>query len=80
MNTKGVKRISSTTEGQVKMLANRKISGEYKFQDGGKRTYTGSYEKKCLEFMDKVLGISEGSSVDINSVSLASVSGAPEEE
>ena len=56
MNSKGVKRISSTTEGQVKMLANRKISGEYKFQDGGKRTYTGSYEKKCLEFMDKVLG------------------------
>ena len=38
-----------------KMLANRKISGTYTFSDGGKKTYTGSYEKKCLEFLDKVL-------------------------
>jgi hypothetical protein len=41
---------------QEKMLANRKISGEYKFSDGGKHTYTGQYEKKCLEFFDKVIG------------------------
>jgi hypothetical protein len=40
---------------QELMLANRKISGEYTFSDGTKRTYTGSYEKKCLEFFDKVL-------------------------
>ena len=39
---------------QEKMLANRKISGTYKFSDGGIRTYTGSYEKKTLEFFDKV--------------------------
>ena len=44
-------------EQQKKMLANRKISGEYRFQDGGKVGYTGSYEKKCLEFMDKVMEI-----------------------
>lgn len=42
-------------EQQKKMLANRRISGEYKFQNGDVKTYTGSYEKKCLEFMDKVL-------------------------
>lgn len=44
-------------EQQEKMLANRKISGSYTFTDGGKVTYTGQYEKKALEFMDKVLNI-----------------------
>jgi hypothetical protein len=42
---------------QQKMLANRGISGKYKFQDGGYITYTGSYEKKALEFFDKVLEV-----------------------
>lgn len=54
----GVTRISSTPEGQEKMLANRKISGKYKFQDGGERTYTGKYEKSTLEFLDKVMNCS----------------------
>lgn len=36
------------------MLANRKISGKYRFEDGGVLGYTASYEKKCLEFLDKV--------------------------
>lgn len=40
---------------QAKMLENRKISGTYKFSDGGTHTYTGSYERKCLEYFDKVL-------------------------
>lgn len=44
-------------EQQEKMLAARKISGTYTFTDGGKVTYTGKYEKKCLEFMDKVMEI-----------------------
>lgn len=44
-------------EHQQKMLANRKISGTYTFSDGGKVTYTGSYEKKALEFIDTVLNI-----------------------
>lgn len=44
-------------EHQEKMLANRSISGKYKFRDGGVRTYTGSYEKKTLEFFDKVLEV-----------------------
>lgn len=42
-------------EQQEKMLAKRSISGTYKFSDGGRHTYTGSYEEKALEFMDKVL-------------------------
>lgn len=42
---------------QEKMLANRKISGSYKFSDGGSHTYTGQYERKALEFMDKVMEI-----------------------
>ena len=44
-------------EHQEKMLANRKISGMYKFSDGGSCSYTGTYEKKALEFMDKVMEI-----------------------
>ena len=40
-----------------KMLAGRKISGTYIFPNGAKKTYTGSYEKKTLEFMDKVLNV-----------------------
>ena len=57
MKTRGVTRISTTKEGQKKMLAARKISGVYTFKDGGEKTYCGSYEKKALEFMDKVLEI-----------------------
>lgn len=53
----GHKRISETEEGQIKMLANRKISGTYKFKNGVEKTYTGSYELKALEFMDKVMNI-----------------------
>lgn len=39
------------------MLANRSISGKYKFQDGAIRTYIASYEHKFLEFMDKFLNV-----------------------
>ena len=42
-------------EHQEKMLANRGISGKYKFEDGGVHIYTGTYEKKLLEFLDKVM-------------------------
>lgn len=40
---------------QAKMLAHRSISGTYIYSDGTKFTYTGSYEHKTIEFMDKVL-------------------------
>ena len=40
---------------QEKMLANRKISGTYNWSDNKhKFTYTGSYEKFSLEWLDKV--------------------------
>lgn len=42
---------------QEKMLKGRKISSTYKFTDGGKVDYVGSYEKKFLEFVDKVMEI-----------------------
>jgi very-short-patch-repair endonuclease len=57
IKTRGVARITDTQEGQLKMLANRRISGEYTFSNGIKKGYTGSYEKAALEFMDKVLHI-----------------------
>ena len=57
LRVKGTYNILNDPEQQKKMLANRSISGEYKFQDGGKLTYTGSYEKKFLEFMDIIMNI-----------------------
>lgn len=57
IRTNGVTRISSTIEGQEKMLANRKISGTYKFKNGKEKTYTGNYELKALQFMDTVMNI-----------------------
>ena len=57
LRVKGTYNILNDPEQQKKMLANRSISGQYKFQDGGVLTYTGSYEKKCLEFMDVVMQI-----------------------
>lgn len=53
----GTYNILTSDEQQKKMLANRSISGKYKFTDGGVVTYTGSYEKKFLEFADKVMQI-----------------------
>ena len=51
----GINRLTASPEGLEKMLAGRRISGKYKFQDGTYKTYTGSYELKALEFMDKIL-------------------------
>ena len=42
-------------EQQRKMLANRKISGTYKFHTGESLPYTGSYEKDFLQFLDEVM-------------------------
>lgn len=53
----GINRQTKTAEGLKKMLANRRISGKYKFQDGTEVDYTGSYERKALEFFDNVLEI-----------------------
>lgn len=59
MQTRGVtkQQMLEDPEFQNKMLQNRKISGTYKFSDGGKVPYVGSYEKKFLEFMDVFLHI-----------------------
>lgn len=53
----GSNRPTASPEGLKKMLAARKISGTYKFQDGASVAYTGSYELKALEFMDKILNV-----------------------
>lgn len=59
MQTRGVtkQQMLEDPEFQNKMLQGRKISGTYKFSDGGKVPYVGSYEKKFLEFMDVFLHI-----------------------
>lgn len=41
-------------EVQKKMLNNRRISGEYKFKDGGVRNYVGTYEKNALQFCEEL--------------------------
>lgn len=53
----GKEHILDDPEQQKKMLKNRKISGTYKFSDGGVREYCGTYERKLLEFYDKVLNV-----------------------
>jgi len=53
----GKEHLLDDMEQQKKMLDNRSISGSYKFRDGGIRTYVGTYEKKLLEFYDKVLNV-----------------------
>ena len=45
---------------ETKMLANRSISGKYRWSDGTYKTYVGSYEKKFLEFCDNVLNLDSG--------------------
>jgi hypothetical protein len=50
--TYGRDHILDDPERQRAMLAARSISGTYRFQDGTERTYTGSYERDFLEFMD----------------------------
>ena len=57
LRVRGTYNILNDPEQQKIMLSNRSISGTYKFSDGGTLTYTGSYEKKCLEFMDVVMQI-----------------------
>ena len=57
MKTYGKTNLLNDPEHQDKMLKGRKISGTYKFKDGGIRSYCGSYEKKLLEFYDKVLNV-----------------------
>lgn len=57
LRVRGTYNILNDPEQQTKMLANRSISGEYQFTDGGKVGYIGTYERKCLEFMDVVMQI-----------------------
>ena len=57
VNKYGVEHLLDNAEQQKKMLSNRSISGEYKFKDGGIRSYCGSYEMKLLQFYDKVLNV-----------------------
>ena len=56
IKAKGVPTLLGDPEHQAKMLAARSISDKYKFKDGGYHVYTGSYEKKALEFLDQVMG------------------------
>jgi len=55
INKHGKVHLLDDPEMQRKMLANRKISGKYKFHDGGRVEYVGSYEKDFLIMLDKFL-------------------------
>lgn len=55
MEAAGKKDIMKDMEHQKMMLANRSISGKYKYSDGVEFTYTGSYEKRFLEYLDTYL-------------------------
>jgi hypothetical protein len=51
----GKEHLLGSMEVQKVMLSKRKISGTYKFTNGEEKSYTGSYERKTLEFLDKVM-------------------------
>lgn len=55
MKKAGKENIMKDIDHQKMMLANRSISGRYKFKDGTEFIYTGSYEKKFLEYLDTLL-------------------------
>lgn len=57
VNKHGKEHLLNDPEKQKEMLANRRISGNYTFKDGGIRSYCGSYERKLLEFYDKVMNV-----------------------
>jgi len=55
MKRAGKEDIMKDMQHQKEMLAARHISGEYKYSDGTVFKYTGSYEKKFLEYLDTIL-------------------------
>lgn len=55
MKRAGKADIMKDMEHQKEMLAARHISGKYRWSDGTEFTYTGSYEKKFLEYLDTML-------------------------
>lgn len=55
VNKYGKEYLLDDPEMQNKMLAGRSISGVYKFSNSGQMNYVGSYERKFLEFCDKVM-------------------------
>lgn len=55
MKRAGKENIMKDMEHQKMMLANRSISGKYTWADGTVTTYTGSYERKFLEYLDVYL-------------------------
>lgn len=54
MKKYGTWNLAADPKFQEKMLSGRKISGTYKYSDGGERSYVGSYERKLHEFLDVV--------------------------
>lgn len=55
INKHGVPSLLIYDDHQKFMLNNRTISGEYRFQDGAIKSYTGKYERNLLEYFDKVM-------------------------
>lgn len=60
MKKAGKEDIMKDMNHQKEMLAARHISGKYKWHDGIEFTYTGSYEKKFLVFMDTIMNWPSG--------------------
>lgn len=56
MHVFGTDNILNDPEQQKRMLANRHISGMYRFRNGKIKEYTGSYEKNMLVFLDQIMG------------------------
>jgi len=55
MKKAGKENIMKDMQHQKEMLAARHISGKYRWSDGTEFTYTGTYEKKFLIYLDSIL-------------------------
>ena len=53
----GKENLLNDPDKQKEMLANRKISGIYKWKDGKESKYVGSYEKDALYYFENILKI-----------------------
>lgn len=63
----GTDNLLNDPEHQANMLANRKISGKYKFKDGTEIVYVGKYELDFLNFCENTMGFDSTDIVPIPS-------------
>lgn len=57
INANGKAHLLNNPDQQRKMVSNRSISGTYKFEDGGEKTYVGANEREFFTMLDTFLNL-----------------------